>query len=245
MAKKKQQLGKSSYKIKSKRSVLLPIFIAVFVAFGSFFLYRSFALNAGGSPNIVSTPSTLNPGVTSNTVLTLRAYLKETTGYSDITATDLYKYDPNLVQAVKNFQNWFKLSVDGIVGPKTWAALFKVYDAKLAQSSEKTLSGNGPKVISAEPFYGYARVHIYCPTDAKGNKYKYLHIDERGFGFKGGYDPGYPTTCGSDGTAWVVINYTNNLDKYKGEHLYEIIGGPDGVNNSGPQTHLTFIKVTI
>lgn len=53
------------------------------------------------------------------------------------------KYLRNEVQAVKAYQTSKKLSVDGIVGPKTWAALFEINSSSAAEKPSQNISTTG------------------------------------------------------------------------------------------------------
>lgn len=236
MAAKKSRTLKNKNAISKLGKIWIAVFVFVFVAVGAFVIYRSFAAGSSGNPVVYNTPSTLYPGNKNMSVYALKNYLRSTTGCST-QASDIY--DSTTVECVKNFQRFFNLTVDGIVGPKTWSALFKVYDTQQSQSGATSLAGDGPKVISTQAAFGGALIRVYCPTGLNGVRYKTVTIYEQAFQRSG------VANCGSDGTAYVGINYNDNTSLLKGQHVYEIHGGPDGFGGSGPISHLTFVTMSL
>lgn len=240
MAAKKSRTLKNKNAISKLGKIWIAVFVVVFVAVGAFVIYRSFAAGSSGNPVVYNTPSTLYPGNSSRAVLALRAYLYQDTGYNAglPISSNSTTYDPALVQAVKNFQAFFKLNVDGIVGPQTWTVLFKVFDTRAA-ADPYSLVGDGPRVISTQASFGGALIRVYCPVGSNGARYKTIQIFEQVYGKSG------VANCGSDGTAYVGINYNDNTSLLKGQHVYQIYGGPDGYGGTGSISHLTFVTMSL
>lgn len=220
----------------NQKKILALVLVLLFVGLGVFLVIKSFASGSTGSPNVYNVPSTLSPGNKNTSVYALKSYLKGTTNcntqWNDV-------YDATTVDCVKNFQRFFKLTVDGLVGPQTWSSLFKVYDSVIAQSGGKDLIGDGPRVISTQAAFGGALIRVYCPTGLNGARYKTITMYEQASQKTGS------ANCGSDGTAYVGINYNNATSLLKGQHVYEISGGPDGYGGTGPISHLTFVTMSL
>ena len=234
-----KQSRTSNKKSNDKQKKLLAlVLVLLFIGLGVFLVLKSFAGASTGNPVIYNTPSLLSPGNSSTGVLALRRYLYEDTGFDSSSSYSSTVYDSSLLQAVKNFQSFFKLTADGIVGPQTWSELFKVYNSKLAQSGGKNLIGDGPKVISTQAAYGGALIRVYCPTGANGVRYSAVTIYERAYQKSGA------ASCGTDGTAYVGISYNNSTALLKGQHVYEMYGVPDGSKGIGGISHLTFVTMS-
>jgi len=222
----------------NQNKILALVLVLLFIGLGVFLVLKSFAGASTGNPVVYNTPSLLSPGNSSTSVLALRRFLYEDTGFDSGSSYSSTIYDPSLVQAVKNFQSFFKVTVDGIVGPQTWSALFKIYDYKLSQAGGKELIGDGPKVISTQAAYGGALIRVYCPTGANGVRYSAVTIYERAYQKSGA------ARCGTDGTAYVGISYNNSTALLKGQHVYEMYGVPDGSKGIGGISHLTFVTMS-
>lgn len=257
MAKK----SKTNLKQAKTQTKLLLLFAIIFAGIGIFLLRNSFASNNGGSVNVYNYPSTLKAGDKNTTVLTLRKYMSLVTSYSGPGTTTGYNpqvFDDSLVNAVKDFQNMFGLTVDGVVGPNTWTGLFKVYDAKMGQA-QLTLTGSGPRVISVKAAFNGTLIKIYCPVDQSGKRFDNILLQERGYEkYQDSYfstesfikyrslNPTYKVyKCSTDGTANVGMSYTNDLDWLAGEHTYEIYGSdgqsPRTQYMSGNESHRLFV----
>ena len=251
---------KTNLKQSKTQTKLLLLFAIIFAGIGVYLLRNSFAWNFGGSVNVYSYPATLKAGDRDSSVLTLKEYLRLTTGYfgPGTTGYNPKLFDDSLTEAVKGFQNKFGLTVDGIVGPNTWTGLFKVHDAQMGQNILK-LSGSGPKVISVKAAYNGTLIKIYCPVDQSGKKFDNILIQERGYErYQYAYfasstyneyrklNPTYRAyKCGTDGTAFVGMSYTNNLDWLSGQHTYEIYGSdgtmPRDKTMTGMESHRLFV----
>jgi murein L,D-transpeptidase YcbB/YkuD len=82
--------------------------------------YRGIAA-AGGWPTVPAGKQ-LKPGMTDPAVPAVRARLRATGNYKGL-ASDSPKYDPDLEVGVRAFQDRHHLGVDGVVGPRTRAAM--------------------------------------------------------------------------------------------------------------------------
>lgn len=107
------------------------------------------------NPSALSNPATLSPGATGSDVIRLRQLLQgalmsiTNTSTKNVIAAGLGNgqskvYDVNLKQSVVLFQQYKHLTADGVVGPKTWAALegsvSAAFLSSLAPSSTPTPS---------------------------------------------------------------------------------------------------------
>jgi murein L,D-transpeptidase YcbB/YkuD len=93
--------------------------------------YRAIAA-MGGWPRIAS-GETLKPGMTDPRVPALRRMLAITGDYPGDPGAHSQLYDPGLVAAVQAFQARHGLSVDGVIGPATHAALEAPVEARIRQ----------------------------------------------------------------------------------------------------------------
>ena len=88
--------------------------------------------DAGGWPSVPAGP-TLRPGESSDMVPGLRARLAVTGEYSGDVSDPGTAYDDGLVAAVELFQRRHGLTIDGIVGPRTLAALNTDIETRIGQ----------------------------------------------------------------------------------------------------------------
>jgi L,D-transpeptidase YcbB len=93
--------------------------------------YRAIAA-MGGWPRIAA-GETLKPGMADARVPALRRMLAITGDYPGDPNVSSNSYDPDLVAAVQSFQDRHGLSVDGVVGPATHAALDVPVEARIRQ----------------------------------------------------------------------------------------------------------------
>lgn len=193
MKKNKSRTLNSKKGISKLGKIWIAVFVLVFIAVGAFVIYRSFAATTGAS--VYNVPSTLYPGNSNNNVLTLKSYLTPTTG---CIMANTNVYGATAVECVKDFQRKFKLQVDGIVGPATWSALFKVWaQVQEDSSAEWGYHGAAPTIISTLKGYGGAIIRVKC-TSSDGVKHQKFNIkqvvDSRAIA---------SGNCGTDGTAYV------------------------------------------
>ena len=93
--------------------------------------YRAIAA-MGGWPRI-SAGETLKPGMADARVPAMRRMLAITGDYPGDPNVSSHSYDPDLVAAVQSFQDRHGLSVDGVVGPASHAALDVPVEARIRQ----------------------------------------------------------------------------------------------------------------
>lgn len=231
MSKNKVRTLNSKKGISKLGKIWIAVFVVVFVAVGAFVIYRSFAATMGAS--VYNVPSTLYQGNRNNSVYALKTYLKKIT---QCQAPWNNEYDATTVECVKNFQRFFKLNVDGIVGPATWSSLFKVSAQIDDQSPEASYNGSAPTIISTQKAYGGALIRVKC-TSSDGVKHQLFRIYELAFQSYNNYGK-----CGTDGTAYVGVPYSTPTT---GQHIYEIISD-DSANSIGGSTISwpTFVTVT-
>ncbi len=232
MATKKSRTSNKKTNFISKFGKMqIAVFVLVFAAIGAFVTYRSFAATTGAS--VYNVPSTLYQGNKNSRVFALKHYIQETTN-CPMPPGDVY--DATTVECVKNFQRFFKLTVDGIVGPQTWSALFKVAAQIIDQKPEGGYSGTAPAILEAKKAFGGAFVRAKCGSAPDGTKFKAVQIVDKVNKIYSKY-----AMCGSDGTAYVGLTYPTLPS---GQNVYEITQAYDTVTmymHSWP----TFVTITL
>ncbi len=229
--KKSRTSNKKTNFISKLGKIRIAVFVLVFAAIGAFVIYRGFAATTGAS--VYNVPSALYKGNKRYSVYALKTYIKETTN-CPMPPGDVY--DATTVECVKNFQRFFKLTVDGIVGPQTWSALFKVEAQIIDQKPEGGYYGTAPAILEAKKAFGGAFVRAKCGSDPNGTKFTHIKIDDYVNNVYGKY-----VRCGSDGTAYVGLTYPTLPS---GQNVYEITQAYDTVTmymRSWP----TFVTITL
>lgn len=174
---KRTKIKKITKQRKVSWKLVLPIILLAALA-GVYYIYSSKASTNARIVNINQFP-TLRKGSNNRSVVSLRRYLGRAVGQN---YGESQVFDANLDTAVRNIQRLFGLSVDGVVGPRTWTAILNANDIKYSKLLQRPLAAPD---VSLGYAYGTYLLKATCPQVGA-----YLMVTSPGsawYGSNGGY----------------------------------------------------------
>lgn len=198
-----------------------------------------------GKPNVVNVPPTIASGSTGGAV----RYLQKILG--GLTQDGVF--GSKTLAAVKSFQTFFHLPVDGVVGPQTWTTLFTVWDAidsKDGANLGYTNFPSAPALTTYQSIYGGVAIASsqniesinrvmtastetdYClpiPSNLSTDLCSVVNKNQKTVSL--------PLTTSTDFSYKEAVTGMNYLIVYDGMTNF--------TNKTQPWSHITFVQVTV